>query len=292
MVELHADSFQSALEHLYADSWQPTLRRYRSTWAFRGVSRGQEHGLRTGLSRTGEDRAAIEQHLLRNFRKYAEDRPEVRFDSLWHWLALAQHHGLPTRLLDWTYSPLVALHFVTEQADAFATDGVVWCVNYVEAKKLLPSPLHEALTKESADVFTPELLAQTVESLEQLGSVAPEPALVFLEPPSLDQRIATQYALSSFLTTPEAEMHDWIETHPDLCRRVVIPADAKWEIRDKLDQANINERVLFPGLDGLSQWLARYYTPTGATLHDMERHAPSTPVRTAVRRRRAEARRR
>jgi hypothetical protein len=44
-----------------------------------------------------------------------------------------------------------------------------------------------------------------------------------------------------------------------LCKRVVIPASIKWEIRDKLDQANVNERVLYPGLDGLCRWLRRYY---------------------------------
>ena len=50
--------------------------------------------------------------------------------------------------------------------------------------------------------------------------------------------------------------------HPGLSRRVVIPAALKWEVRDKLDQANVTERVLFPGLDGLSRWLRRQYTPT------------------------------
>jgi hypothetical protein len=47
----------------------------------------------------------------------------------------------------------------------------------------------------------------------------------------------------------------------DLARRIVVPAELKWEIRDKLDQANIAEHVLFPGHDALSRWVARYYTP-------------------------------
>jgi hypothetical protein len=49
--------------------------------------------------------------------------------------------------------------------------------------------------------------------------------------------------------------------HPELVYRIVVPAALKWEARDKLDQANITERVLFPGLDGLSRVLKQIYTP-------------------------------
>lgn len=258
MTDVVARSWQDALEHLYADTWQPRLRRFRSALAYRGVGQAT-HELRSGLARLADEPAALERHLLRNFIKYAEVRPEARHDSIWHWLALAQHHGLPSRLLDWTYSPLVALHFVTEFASTFDHDGVVWCVDYQAAKRLLPPPLAGVLDQDSSDVFTPESLARAVDSLEALGKVSPEPALVFLEPPSLDQRIVTQYALFSLLTDPAADMHDWVQRHPDICRRVMIPAEVKWEIRDKLDQSNITERVLYPGLDGLCRWLRRYY---------------------------------
>ena len=258
MIELTANSWHDALDHLYADSWQPALRRFRSTLAYRGVAHA-EHGLLNGLARLGDDPAAIEPHVLRSFVKYAQDRPDTRHDSVWHWLALAQHHGLPTRLLDWTYSPLVALHFVTEALEAFDSDGVVWCVDYHGARQLLPPTLRDVLIREQVDVFTPELLADAVQSLDALRDVSGDPALVFLEPPSLDQRIVTQYALFSLLTRVEGHVADWVDRHPTLCRRLIIPAHVKWEIRDKLDQANVSERVLYPGLDGLCRWLARYY---------------------------------
>ena len=87
------------------------------------------------------------------------------------------------------------------------------------------------------------------------------PFVLFLEPPSLDDRIVNQFALFSLISSPVVQLDAWLGAHPGLCRKVVIPAALKWEVRDKLDQANVTERVLFPGLDGLSRWLKRYYTP-------------------------------
>jgi hypothetical protein len=213
------------------------------------------------LSKPSSDINRLELALLRNFRKYAHDEA-TNADSIWDWLALAQHRGLPTRLLDWTYSPLVALHFATENTQEFEEDGVVWCVNFVEANKRLPSRLRRILQQEGSDTFTVEMLG-AFKSLREFDALSREPFVVFLEPPSIDRRILNQLALFSLMSDPAATLDDWLREHSDLCRRVAVPAALKWEIRDKLDQANVNERVLFPGLDGLSRWLTRYYTPTG-----------------------------
>ena len=57
------------------------------------------HRLETTLIRLGGNFEDLERHLLRNLRKYAH-RDVVEWDSLWHWLSLAQHYRLPTRLMD------------------------------------------------------------------------------------------------------------------------------------------------------------------------------------------------
>jgi hypothetical protein len=243
---------------LFEGSWNERLKRFRSTGAFRGTSRSGL-GLHTALSRIGGKFETRERHLIRNFRKYAH-RSFVGDESLWNWLALAQHHGLPTRLLDWTYSPYVALHFVTAELQHFDKDGEVWCVNFVETNKHLPRQLRALLDEEGSDVFTGHMLSRAAESLESFDALSQQPFVLFLEPPSVDDRIVIQSALFSVMSHPCAVLHQWLEEHQHAYRRLVIPAELKWEVRDKLDQGNISERVLFPGLDGLSRWLTRYYT--------------------------------
>lgn len=252
-------SWSELNEVLYAGSYDAELDRYRSPYAFRGLATST-HSLTTTLTRLGGSPERLERHLLRNFRKYAHHNA-VTLDTVWNWLALAQHHGLPTRLLDWSYSPLVAMHFATVEVAQMRRDGLIWAINYVAVHQYLPEPLQELLKKEGSDVFTVEMLKQVACDLKTLGELSPEPFLLFLEPPSLDERIVSQSALFSLMSTPQASLEQWLADKPHLACQVVIPAKLKWEVRDKLDQAGIHERLLFPGLDGLTRWLKRYYSP-------------------------------
>ena len=255
---MRVESWADLHEAVFADAWHDELRRHRSNFAFRGADDAGDR-LLTSLARLGGDYAELERRLLRSFRKYASSSA-VPTDSVWNWLALAKHHGLPTRLLDWTYSPYVALHFATDDPDRFESDSVVWCVDYVQARERLPERLRELLVEEGANAFSAELLDRAATTLDELDAL-PGESVVFLEPPSLDERIVNQYALFSLMTSPTAQLENWLEDNPGVGRRLVVPAELKWEVRDKLDQANVTERVLFPGLDGLSAWLARYYSP-------------------------------
>ena len=258
MTEDRVSSWSELQESLFAESWNPEIRRFRSRYAFRGLADAR-YRLSTSLMRLRGPYADMEAHLLRNFRKYAHGGG-ASGNSVWHWLALAQHHGLPTRLLDWTLSPFVAMHFATSNPETFDVDGVIWAVDYRGVHSHLPAPLAQELQKEGADIFTVDMLSEQAGSLPDFALISEDPFLLFLEPPSVDARIVNQYALFSCISEPQLELSAWLEKHPELWRRVVIPAELKWEVRDKLDQANVTERVLFPGLDGLSRWLARTYS--------------------------------
>ena len=259
MRDVRVKSWNELQDALFAESWVEEIGRFRSRYAYRGLA-DAEYRLATTLNRLGGNYASLEKHLLRNFRKYAH-RNVVQRDSVWHWLSVAQHYGLPTRLMDWTYSPFAALHFATADLDRFDRDGVIWGVNYLSTHHLVPDRLRERLDLEGANVFTVEMLSEEVRSLSELDSLCDAPFALFFEPPSIDDRIVNQFAFFSVISDPRVALDDWLAGQPQLYRRVIIPAALKWEIRDKLDQSNITERVLFPGLEGLTAWLKRHYSP-------------------------------
>jgi hypothetical protein len=257
--EVVAENWGHAIELLYANSWREDLQRHRSHLAFRGLS-DATYGLQTSLIRLGGPFAQLERHLIRNFCKYAR-RGETHESSDWKWLTIGQHYGLPTRLLDWTYSPFAALHFCTSNMEKFSRDAAIWCVEYTGVHRTLPEPVKRQQSYSGSDLFTVGMLERAASTLSEFDTLAPEPFAVFFEPPSLDDRIVNQFALFSVLSDPSMTIDTWLARHPELCRRIIIPARIKWEIRDKLDQANMTERVFFPGLDGLAAWLRRHYSP-------------------------------
>src|SRR5256714_2283511 len=136
--------------------------RAHSALVFRGLGRSSYSHV-SSLARLGGDFAELERHLVRNFRKYAHR--EMPGPTTWDWLSLAQHHGLPTRLLDWTFSPLVALHFAT--ASWPNDDAVLLAVDCEGAHSLLPESLRQELAGEGALVFTTEMLAQQAGDLDE-----------------------------------------------------------------------------------------------------------------------------
>ncbi len=264
-------SWPALLAALQDDDWNPQLRRFRSPYVFRG--QGSAAPLTTSLQRLSDQPQDLERHLVRAFRKYALATVPLQ-PHLWAWLTLGQHHGLPTRLLDWTYSPLVALHFATSDARHDHEDGVVWMLDSAACAARLPASLSGLLAREGSVVFTADLLsslsdvtpaAPTFDAeigwLERLERDYGEPFLLLLEPPSIDQRIVQQSALFALLSSPDAVPERWLQDRPHLARRVTVPRELKAEVRDRLDQFNVTERTLFPDLHGLSRWLRWYYEP-------------------------------
>lgn len=254
--ELHAAVFE--------DVWDESILRFRDNRVFRGVA-DKRWELMPSLNRVCSHNTALEKQILRSFRKYGYAELQGNH-SFWQIVAMGQQFGLPTRLLDWTYSPLVAAHFATEDTDSYDTDGAIICCDMAKVNRLLPEKLSRLLYNEKCNVFSLEMLDSTAADFETLAALHDQPFSFFFEPASTVNRIANQYALFSLTSDPQV----LINTIPGIdsaFERIIIPGSVKLEIRDKLDYLNISERMIYPGLDGVCRWIARRYAPLGPRYH-------------------------
>ena len=96
------------------------------TFVFRGQANHWE--LLPSISRNGLSSEILENErkLLSRFKKEGEPCLHLVPSNDWDWLIVAQHHGLPTRLLDWSFDPLIALWFALEKCDAEWSNPEVW----------------------------------------------------------------------------------------------------------------------------------------------------------------------
>lgn len=260
--EYYIEAWSDFDKLVFENSWNDEIKRHRTDFVFRGLSHSN-YSLESSLNRICKNKLHLESALLRNFKKYSS--LEIRdSNNFWEIVSLAQHHGLPTRLLDWSFSPYVAAHFATENFTHYDSDGVIWCIDFVKCREYLPESLKKILNDNMANTFSIDMLKDVIKDFEFLEKLENNSKgfPLFFEPPSLDSRIINQYALFSVMSNSHQIISDWLENHNDLGFKIIIPASAKLEIRDKLDQININERSVYPGMDGLCKWLRRHYTPT------------------------------
>ena len=242
--------------------YDPAIQRNRSTFLYRGMP-NVDYKLKTSLQRNCKHkRFDTERSILRNFTKYAAiEKPQLKA-SVWQQMTIGQHHGLPTRLLDWTYSPMIGLHFATSGEDIDAMDKhdcVVWKIDIKEVIALLPEKYKARQAVEKTRFFTIDMLTELVKDVAEYDEDMGRDSIVFLEPPSIDERIVNQYSYFSVIPMGIEDIEAFFDQKTNHTIRYVIDKSLRWRIRDMLDQMNINERIMYPGLDGISSWLKRYY---------------------------------
>ena len=187
----------------------------------------------------------VEELMLREFERLSLPFAEFEPRDPWDLLALAQHHGLPTRLLDWSYSALAALWFCVKQPpkkDDYGKqlDGVVWLFKTVR-EDFINFP-----TKETPFVQTWTRI---------------------FRPRSITRRIMAQTGVFTCHLRTKNGMFiplEWNKKYKDRLIKIGIPASRFSDIRDQLDACGVNKVSLFPDLDGLAGHLQfRYF-------HDVE----------------------
>jgi hypothetical protein len=247
----------SSHEEVVIDSWEQlveTLGALSASWTFRGHSDARwslESTLGRRFSTAGIDPRAWpeqESRILRIFKRKAHlflDHIPDDSDSF-RWLGIMQHHGAPTRLLDFTWSFYVATFFALEAA---TVDAAIWAVNL--------SALEEGVRVGGRKTVSPYTLGPWVEGnyekyfLDNALSFA-----VYGEPRVMNQRLIAQSGTFIIPSTIAEPVEDILShySHPKPIVKYVLRTSSLRAIAMKrLYSLNITYYTLFPGLDGLAR---------------------------------------
>lgn len=185
-----------------------------------------------------------------------------------------QHHGAPTRLLDWSDGALMALHFaVRNKSRDDPTDAIVYAIDPLllgEHLDALPEtkraetkwksyvkkhPLDDLSEDEPERVYLPA-------SEEELKELRPPGIPLLLDFPHITRRVAAQRSRFLVFGTDPAWLAKEAEKSDLLIKSIVVDGRSCYRIRRELRESGVTESVIFPDLDGLGRemrqlWLDR-----------------------------------
>ena len=263
-------------------SWEDCRNLFKviEDWVFRGQS-NSDWSLQTTLERGAyvnssnvRDIPKIEKKILDKFQRrafhYLERLPEK--ENILEWLSLIQHHGGPTRLLDFSYSYYVSLFFSIDQA---LQESAVYCLN----KDLIHKKGLE--TKKNRYLDDDTIFGSREYCNNALKEQTLSPLVMLVEPFHIHERLSKQqglfaipfegqqsfeYNLSLTINSYQKALpkskkiknyNEMAEMLKDECAllKVKIPKEFHNEIRKDLKLMNITNETLFPGIDGFSKSL-------------------------------------
>lgn len=260
--EIIISDLNELMQIIAEQEYREDLDRNRSSYLYRGMP-NSSFKMETSLHRNCKQlQKELEPAILENFAKYAVLGDPTIAESVWRQMILGQHYGLPTRLLDWTHSALIGLHFATAEDNLALMeqhDCMVWRIDMSEMLSLLPERYQQIVNRKQSTVFSVDMLLEAADSLSEYDSDMGDNSMIIIEPPSINQRIVNQYSFFSLVPMEMTDIEKFLDERTEKTIKYVIRADLRWRVRDMLDQINISERIVYPGLDGLSKWIARHY---------------------------------